>query len=156
VKIKKDSMDTKYRIDLEQEPTPGDMDVIFNGLQEYNSSRANITLHYIVLTVRGAQENVIGGLVGNTFLGWLYVQALWIPENLRKAGIGSSLVKKAEHEAARRGCGNVWLDTFSFQALPFYKKLGYTVFAELPDYPPGETRYFLTRSLRDIAVADED
>jgi hypothetical protein len=47
----------------------------------------------------------------------------------------------------RRGCVGVWLDTFSFQARGFYEKLGYRVFGEVADYPPGHTRHFLKKSL---------
>ena len=39
------------------------------------------------------------------------------------------------------------MDTFSFQARPFYEKLGYRVFGQLPDYPRGQTRYFLAKAL---------
>ncbi|MDB5536981.1 MAG: Acetyltransferase family protein, partial [Devosia sp.] len=41
----------------------------------------------------------------------------------------------------------IWLDTFSFQARPFYEKLGYSVFGTIPDYPPGGARYFLSKTL---------
>jgi hypothetical protein len=42
---------------------------------------------------------------------------------------------------------NVFLDTFSFQAPGFYQKLGYRVFGELVDFPPGHTRQYLTKRL---------
>ena len=50
----------------------------------------------------------------------------------------------AEAEAIRLGCVGVWLDTFSFQARGFYEKLGYTLFGTIDDYPPGESRFFLS------------
>jgi hypothetical protein len=34
-----------------------------------------------------------------------------------------------------------------FGARPFYERLGYSVFGELPDYPPGFSRVFLRKSL---------
>ena len=52
-----------------------------------------------------------------------------------------------ESEAARRGCHSSHLDTFDFQALGFYEKLGYRTFGELDDYPPGHRRYSLARPL---------
>jgi ribosomal protein S18 acetylase RimI-like enzyme len=39
----------------------------------------------------------------------------------------------------------VWLDTFSFQARGFYEKLGYTVFGEIENHPPGHSRFFLRK-----------
>jgi len=60
----------------------------------------------------------------------------------------SMAITIAEREAIARGCGSAFLDTFSFQALPFYVSLGYKVFGELADYPLGHRRYFLRKSLQ--------
>ena len=46
-------------------------------------------------------------------------------------------------EAQARGCFGAWVDTFSFQARPFYEKQGYTVFGTIADQPPGHARHFL-------------
>jgi ribosomal protein S18 acetylase RimI-like enzyme len=61
---------------------------------------------------------------------------------------GRRLVEEAERLAAEAGCRQAWVDTFSFQSPGFYQRLGYRVFGELPDYPPGQTRYFLTKVLQ--------
>jgi hypothetical protein len=37
------------------------------------------------------------------------------------------------------------LDTYNFQARPFYERAGYTVFGELPDHPPGGAKYYLAK-----------
>ena len=50
-----------------------------------------------------------------------------------------------EQEAKERGCIGVHLDTFSFQALPFYQKLGYEVFGEIEDHPIGHTRHYVKK-----------
>jgi hypothetical protein len=39
------------------------------------------------------------------------------------------------------------LDTFSFQALGFYEKLGYRIFGELGDVAGGHKWYFLKKDL---------
>ena len=52
----------------------------------------------------------------------------------------------AEVEARRRSCTTVWLDTFEFQARPFYEKLGFEVFGTL-DYPAGFKRFFMQKGL---------
>ncbi|MDP3936617.1 MAG: hypothetical protein Q8R92_00595 [Deltaproteobacteria bacterium] len=46
-----------------------------------------------------------------------------------------------------RRCAHAHLDTFSYQARPFYERHGYTLFATLDDYPPGHKRYFLRKAL---------
>jgi hypothetical protein len=52
-----------------------------------------------------------------------------------------------EAEAIRRGCHGAFLDTFSYQARPFYEKLGYEVFGTLEDYPPGHQRFYMRKRL---------
>lgn len=53
----------------------------------------------------------------------------------------------AEAEAIVRGCHGAWLDTFEFQARPFYEHLGYNCFGTLPEYPKGFSRFFMQKML---------
>lgn len=46
-----------------------------------------------------------------------------------------------------RNARHAYLDTFSFQAPGFYQRAGYRVFGELPDFPAGHRRYFMTKEL---------
>ena len=94
-----------------------------------------------------ADGKIIGGLLGGTYWGWMYVDILWVEENHRKKGIGSKLLSKAETEAIGRGCHHVHLDTMSWQAPDFYKKHGYEVIAVLPDIPKGNQKYLLQKDL---------
>ena len=94
-----------------------------------------------------ANGNVIGGILGGTYWGWMYVDILWVDEKHRKKGIGSRLLRAAEEEAAQRGCHHVHLDTMSWQAPDFYKKHGYEVIGVLPDIPGGNQKYLLMKSL---------
>lgn len=52
-----------------------------------------------------------------------------------------------EETAARRGCTRAHLDTFSYQARPFYERRGYRVFATLDDYPTGHQRFYMDKTL---------
>jgi GNAT superfamily N-acetyltransferase len=65
----------------------------------------------------------------------------------RGGGHGARLLAAAEAYALERGCGGAFLDTFSFQARPFYERHGYEVFATLPDFPPGHDRFFLRKRM---------
>jgi len=141
-------MESTYSIALEAKPQAGDMTVVVKGLTEFNSQHSGgDTPNYLLVTVRDDQGTVVGGLLGATYLGWLQVQAVWLPETLRGHDYGTQLMAVAEKEALRRGCPHVFLETLSFQALPFYEKLGYTVFSRLPDFPVGGARYALTKAL---------
>jgi GNAT superfamily N-acetyltransferase len=89
----------------------------------------------------------LGGLWGWTSFSFLHVDLLYVPESLRGTGIGRRMMHLAEEEAVQRGCHGVWLDTFSFQARGFYERLGYTVFGSIQNYPPGQSRLFLKKTL---------
>jgi hypothetical protein len=39
------------------------------------------------------------------------------------------------------------LDTFEYQARPFYEKLGYQLFGTLDGYPPGYRQFYLCKRL---------
>ena len=82
---------------------------------------------------------------------WQRLELLVVNAAVRQQGIGSALLRAAEHEARRRGCGNVWLDTFSWQARPFYEQHGYRVFGTLDAYPETHARYVLRKSLADAS-----
>ncbi len=91
--------------------------------------------------------NVLGGLVGITYWGWLYVDYLVVDESQRGSGIGSELLKRAEDEAVRRGCRGVHLDTHDFQAREFYKHQGYRVNSTIENLPEGHRKYQLIKEL---------
>jgi GNAT superfamily N-acetyltransferase len=93
-------------------------------------------------------DDLVAGLVADTWGRWLQVDLLWVREDQRGSGLGSRLLGLAEQRARdERGCIGVRLDTWGFQAKPFYEGLGYTVFGVLEDYPPGETEYLLAKRL---------
>ncbi len=59
-----------------------------------------------------------------------------------------------EEFARREGCLGTYLDTFEYQALPFYEKLGYEQLGVLEGYPPGYRQYHLKKgSSRNCGVA---
>jgi ribosomal protein S18 acetylase RimI-like enzyme len=92
-------------------------------------------------------KDIVGGLSGWTWAGWCYVELVWIDEKYRGKGHGRALMRKAESEVRSRGIRKMYLDTFSFQAPGFYKKLGFKEFGRLKDFPAGHSRHWLTKSL---------
>jgi GNAT superfamily N-acetyltransferase len=78
---------------------------------------------------------------------WLSVELLWVDEALRGQGYGSSILAQAETLARDAGCVGCRLDTYEFQAKPFYEKLGYVVFAVLEGFPANTRTYYLQKAL---------
>ena len=90
---------------------------------------------------------MLAGLTGETFGNWLCIQFLFVSEQFRVKGIRSKLLEAAEKEAMRRGCKYAFVDTFSFQALAFYKKYGYREVFFLEEYPYTGKRHYFTKEL---------
>ena len=140
---------TDPRIELEESPSEHDRRVIIDGLLDFN--RRIIGEPYeteLAVVVRGPHGEVVGGLLGHVRWRWLYVSKLWLPETLRGRGIGTRVMREVEAYANRRQCIGVFLDTFEYQALPFYEKLGYEQFGTLEGYPPGYRQFYLRKTLR--------
>lgn len=126
---------------------PEDWDVVLQGLLAHNRTLAGLTGDPLASLARDEEGRVLGGLVGFTQGGWLYVELFWLPEDIRRQGLGSALLRDAEEEACRRGCTHAHLDAYSFQAPAFYESQGYEVFGRLDDYPAGHTRTFYRKKL---------
>ena len=77
----------------------------------------------------------------------MHIDALWVDEEYRGGGYGSRLMTGIEGYAAAHDHPLVYLETTSFQALPFYRKLGYDVFGELPEISEGHTLFFLRKEV---------
>lgn len=123
--------------------------VIRDGLSDYNFSKAGYRDHrpLAILVCDPKTGEVLGGLLGRTSFGLLYVDRFFLPEDLRKQGLGSRIIKAAEEEGRRRGCSRALLTTLSFQAPGFYKRQGWDVLAELEGVPPAPSRFLMTKKL---------
>ena len=136
----------EYVLTKEDEPAAEDVQSLVGGLVSYNDSKAEPEDYRpVTIFVRDGGGRVVGGLRGHTGWGWLFISHLWVSEALRGQDYGTELLRAAEREAISRGCRHAHLDTFSFQARPFYERLGYELFGRLEDFPPGHTRYFLRK-----------
>ena len=141
-------MSEAYTIVFDEEPEQAAIDAVRAGLEGYNRAyAADATWQPLTLLLRDADGGLLGGLLGGTYWGWLYIEILWLAEKVRKQGYGSRMLVSAEREALARDCHGVHLDTMSFQALPFYQRHGYSVFGLIEDMPRGHTRYFLKKAL---------
>lgn len=121
---------------------------ILKGLVAYNRGQiGRRKWKNIAITVRNDAGEIVGGVTGEAWADWLFVQLLWLDEAYRGHDHASRALDALEDEARAFGAKHAYLDTFSFQARPFYEKRGYAVFGTLENYPDAHTRYWMTKEL---------
>ena len=137
------------RFELTENPPPDAFQKIWAPLLRFNEhavGTANARTLAILLKEPTTDE-LIGGLWGRSLWASLYIDMMFVPETLRGNGIGTSLLRQAEQEAIRRGCRNMWTETYAFQARPFYEKLGFNIFVVWTVPRPSFPRFFLKKDI---------
>jgi ribosomal protein S18 acetylase RimI-like enzyme len=134
------------RLAVEEAPAVADRKLIEDALLAFNQPFLPGRSKRVGIFIRDDKGKILAGLDAVIRAGWMFVDNLWVDASLRGQGVGRQLMAQAEVEAVARGCHSAWLDTMSFQAPGFYRKLGYEIFATL-DYPSEHKRHFLRKRL---------
>lgn len=135
---------------LPDEPTAEESKQILKLLLDFNALH---TAHLIerpdlgILLRDPDTFEIIGGLYAVDEYNWLFIKYLVVSEALRGQGFGTRLMAEAERVARERECAGIFLDTFDFQAKPFYLKLGFEQFGELEGDAQTPRRFFLKKLL---------
>ncbi|MFM8757484.1 MAG: GNAT family N-acetyltransferase, partial [Limnohabitans sp.] len=127
---------------------PSDIDAIDSGLEGYNQSEPELQqVRRLVVVARTGSKEVCGGALGRTWGQCCELQQLWVSDLYRGSGVGTRLIGEFEQEAKARGCRLIYLDTFSFQARPFYEKHGYVVVLETSGFTKGIVKYTMHKRI---------
>jgi GNAT superfamily N-acetyltransferase len=118
-------------------------------IYEFNAAATHIDDgRLLALTVRDPSGAIVAGLSGWTWGGCLAVEYLWVHADWRGKSYGTRLLNAAEAEAVARGCTVAVLDTHSFQAPDFYRRLGYESYGVVDDCPAGHQHIHLRKRLK--------
>ena len=128
--------------------TEYDREELLAGLRSYNGQFIDFNKNgQLGVYCRNESGEMVGGLIADRKGPWLCIDYLWVSESARSGGLGSKLMSMAEKEGVLKGCIHGLVDTFSFQALPFYEKKGYILQMSLPDFPKvGSQRHYLIKT----------
>lgn len=137
-----DELENEIRISIHEQ-----IKAFNDDISEHHRSARVTGIHPLQIIVHDTAGNLVGGLIADTYWGWLDIDDFWLEEERRGRGLGRILLATAEQEAINRKCHNSQLKTFSFQARGFYEKCGYRVVGELTDYPPGQALYWMRKEL---------
>ena len=142
-------MGEEVHLSSEPDASPAQIDGVIDAINRWNLDvTGDRDYRPVAVFLRDDDGRIRGGVTGGVWGRWLHVVALWVDESLRGRGLGTELLIAAEAEARDAGALHAFLETHSFQAPDFYRRLGYVAFAELEDYPPGEQQLFMRKALR--------
>ncbi|MGJ8658086.1 MAG: GNAT family N-acetyltransferase [Akkermansiaceae bacterium] len=134
-------------IEITSEAKREDEAAIIDGTRAHNRHHMPPDVEALCVFDRLDNGDIVAGLTGKTYWNYLDIGYLWVAEAYRGQGRATAIIQLAEAEALRRGCNNVLLDTYSFQALGFYENLGYREFGGIDDFSGGQTRHYLRKKL---------
>jgi ribosomal protein S18 acetylase RimI-like enzyme len=140
------------RFELTDRPDRNDVQLLDDRLYEFNASRSGIDDGKLLAVFARQRSRIVAGLYGWTWGGCCHVKLLWVEERHRGGGIGTRLMAMAEREARARGATQMLLETHSFQAPAFYRRLGFEVVGEFAGYPIGHRQLFLRKRLARAAA----
>src|SRR5215472_398176 len=140
------------KITMTHTPDASVKEFLLDQIREYAWRRIGNSSNHRLLAILLSDpetEEILGGVWSETYCSFLlHINLLFIPESMRGAGLGRQLIAQAKEEAAVRcSCHGVWLDALSWQARGFYEKLGYSLFANIDDYPMGHQGFFLKKAI---------
>lgn len=120
---------------------------IETGLGQYNDDTLGLPMEKWACATQDAEGSCIGGITGSRVGDTAFIRWLWVDSAFRKQGLGSQLMAWFENRAKEKDCSRVWVDTGSFQAPDFYRKLGYAQHTVIPDFYAGHDRIFFCKDL---------
>lgn len=135
-----------YTITYEEDPSPEAIQTLDDGIISYaKQQRDHRPIEFFGFFIRDVRNRVKGGCNGDVLYGCLYVGNLWVEESLRGQGYGTKLMLAAEKFGKEHSCTFASVNTMDWEALDFYKKLGYFVEFERHGFEKNSVFYFLRK-----------
>lgn len=138
----------QYTINYEENPNPDDVQMLGNAIMENASQKKGMKeLDFFAFLIRNEEGQIVGGCNGCNLYGCLFVDQIWVAERLRGKGYGTKLMQATESFGKKSGCNFMTVNTFDWEALNFYKKLGFYVEFERRGFDKNSIFYFLRKNL---------
>jgi GNAT superfamily N-acetyltransferase len=136
-------------ISIEPDARPETLNSIDWFLTEEADKRLGYPLHMqqFCAVLRNESGGIEGGIQARCYWEWMRIDMLAVAPKWRGQGYGRTLLRCAEAWAASCSCHDAWLMTMGEDALRFWERSGYRIFAELPNFPGTLTRFFMKKPI---------
>lgn len=137
-----------YEISFEKNPSIEDIRVLDNGIMENAQKiKAQKPVEFFAFFIRDNNGQIQGGCNCEICHGLLFIGQLWVTKSLRGQGYGTKLMQEAEKYAIAQKCTFLAVNTMDWEALDFYKNLGYYIEFERHGFAKDSIMYFLRKDL---------
>lgn len=138
----------KYKITYEDNPSCEDTNFLWQKITDIAiSTQGHIKHESFGFFIRDEDGRLKGGCNGFIFYGCLHVDQLWVDDLLRGKEYGTDLMHSAENLAKQKNCLFITVNTMNWEALDFYKKLGFYIEFERNGFAKNSIFYFLRKNL---------
>jgi ribosomal protein S18 acetylase RimI-like enzyme len=136
-----------YSVLYDKNPKPENIDILSEGIANHAKLKKGYQPNdYFSFFIRDEANEIKAGCNGLMYYGCeLYVDQLWVDEMLRGQGYGRQLMQSAENLGRCKRCLFATLTTMNWEALDFYKELGYQIEFERHGYTKRSVLYFLRK-----------
>ncbi|HTK79227.1 MAG TPA: GNAT family N-acetyltransferase [Rhizomicrobium sp.] len=123
-------------------------DALLDAMKEFNRQAVGVGgSQKFNVALRDDAGRLVGGVAARLAGDSMYLDIVWSDETVRGQGHGRTMMDMIEAEGLRRGARGAWLYTMSWQARPFYEKLGYRCVGEIPFLGNEHRQYFMWKEL---------
>lgn len=127
---------------------PEEEEILLEGIfQEAHKARGMQRIKPFSFMLKDENQTVHGGVTGTTYYGYMYVELLYVDPKYRGQNFGSKLMEAAEKLAKERNCAYICITTMDWEAMPFYKKLGYQVDYTRDGFENNSTMYIMHKKV---------
>jgi GNAT superfamily N-acetyltransferase len=144
----------QLKIEIPRIPKAADVSFLFSSLAKSNEPliRDPALLQpqsSFYAFLRDEANDVCGGAFLQESFDIVYVNSFWISERYRGQGHGSRLYRAIEYIAYIKKKRRAVLCVFGFQnAVPFWEKLGFSRFGEVPDENSANRLIYLSKTIK--------
>jgi GNAT superfamily N-acetyltransferase len=105
-------------------------------LSNHNFAASGVSnLREFTVKAEDDEGQLVAGLSGWTWGNCAGIGMVWVRQDSRQDGWGGLLLEAAERVARERGCQQVLVSSFTFQAPGFYERHGYVEFGRTEGLP---------------------
>lgn len=138
------------KISIDQRPLSSELKQhIYQGFSQHAIAMTGYDEKFdpIAFIAQSEEGSFAGVIVVEQFWGALHIKYVYVEEKFREQGIATALMEYAFTYGRSCQCPFAFVETMSFQALGFYKKMGFKLEFTRPGYKHNTSFHYLRKNL---------